>query len=131
MSGGSYDYLSSQSPTDQVGLIVAQADSLLEDFDHFVSKGEARNEEWEKDRRQPHTRPINELEQIACAATRAKLASFIERAKALVDEVSQFKDLLHSIEWTASGDTGPADVVHTCVEFVETKLGVKLTKANP
>lgn len=125
MSGGSYDYLYSKEPAEKVGLIARQGDDLLADFDRFVSINMTYNEAYETDKKQPYERAATEMEQMACLLVRKRFVEFVEKAKKLMAEVEQFDDLLHSIEWTASCDTGPSAVVDACAKYLESRLGMK------
>lgn len=128
MSGGSYNYLYTKDSSEKTGLIVQQREELLADFDRFVGVNLTYNEAYETDKKQPYERPATEIEQIAVALTRKRFVEFIEKAKVLIAEADQFDDLLHSIEWTASCDTGPSAVVHSCIKYFEERVGVKLVE---
>lgn len=121
MSGGSFGYLYGKDPPEKLAGIVRELDRLLSYLPSEKFYDPAVRAE----------RPLTEVERLALNCARGQLSLFAEKVRTLFEQVEKYDDLLHAIEWRASGDYGGDAVVESCKRFLEEMLGMKLPKEQP
>ena len=136
MSGGSLDYLYCKEPGEIVSLLNGYMDRILHELDRAralgpgtIFVGHEKKDDGKDDYSKQIRRDPTDIERAAVELFRVEIVKLNNDARALFDRVRSMCDVLHSIEWSASCDTGPDDTLQTCEKWLSKRAGVESIRA--
>jgi len=129
VSGGSFDYMSSEMAEGRVEKFVTYVDDMLEELEAVLKALEEGDQTISTRTIRPGVgeRCAHPSPELAIIAVNSAIQR-VRRTKAIVDEVREIVPrlaaLAHAVEWCRSGDTGKGNVADACIKDMCDRLGI-------